>query len=84
MGPAEAVLYRKPVWGLNAGGLPLQCVNLNFFLLAFVALKRVDFCESSCTAESLMADLPAVLDPELVNAPLGPEGAPVRWIFLPE
>lgn len=64
--------------------LPLHCVNLNFFLLAFVALRRVDFHGSSCTAVSLMADLPAILDPELVNAPLGPEGAPVRWVFLPE
>lgn len=54
--------------------LPLHGAHLNFFLLAFVALRRVDFHGSSCTAESLMEDLPVVLDLELVNAPLGPEG----------
>lgn len=42
--------------------LPLHCVNLNFFLLAFVALRKVDFHGSSCTAESFIADLSVVLD----------------------
>lgn len=64
--------------------LPLHSVNLNFFLLAFVALRKVDFHGSSCTAGSCIADLSVVLDLQLVNAPLGPEGTPMRWIFLPQ
>lgn len=64
--------------------LALHCVHLNFFLLAFVVLRMGDFFGSSCKTESLVAELPVALDLELINAPLGPEGASVRCIFLPE